>query len=78
MIEYLFEEKVYNMKWICYFKALPSELDIETMWDIFGYVLGDMPNISNRDISFKTDVKYLHQTLPKPIDNLNDWVFLRP
>ena len=78
MIEYLFQEKEYHMKWICYFNALPSESDKETMWDIFGNILGDMPNISNRDILFKTDAKYLHQTLPKPIDNLLNWVFLRP
>lgn len=77
-IEYLFEEKEYHMIWLCYFNALPSEADEEIMWDIFGYILGDMPNISNSDICFKTDAKYLHQSIPKPIDNLFDWVFIRP
>ncbi len=78
IIEYLFEEKEYHMTWLCYFGTLPSESDEEIMGDIFGYILGDMPNISNSDIFFKIESKYLHQTLPKPVNNLRDWIFIRP
>lgn len=76
-IEYHFEEKSYHMKWICYFNSQPSESDEEIMSDIFGYVLADMPNISNKDIAFHTEEKYLHQPIPELITNFKDWIFFK-
>ena len=76
LIEYRFEDKDYYMKWICYFDSQPSESEEEIMSGIFGYVTGDMPNISNKEIAFYFEEKYLHQSLPKISTSLNNWVYL--
>ena len=76
-IDYLFEEKKYNLNWICYFDVSPSEDDQEILSDAFGNILGDMPNISNADIAFQCNEKYLNMPLPELLHDLNKWVYIK-
>ena len=76
-IDYLFEENNYNLSWICYFDVSHSEEDQDILSDVFGNVVGDMPDIRNTDVSFQCSEEYFDKPLPNLLHELNKWVYIK-